>query len=355
MKLFEGKTPAERNKIIAAIALGAISFLAIVYVFFGDSIFGSSKANTKPTPSPSKPKQTITAGPVQPSAGGDMPIDPADLTAIRYERLLPPEPSVGRNVFAFYVPPPPTPTPPPTPIPVKPPDFTISTLTPSNVFARTGDFTLQVSGDKFTPEARIVLDNAPLNTRFINAQTLQAVVSASMIANDGSRMVKVIADPGKVSNDATLVVAAPPKPNYDYVTLIGDRHYQNDVAMLKNKGGSKELISVHRGDILDRRFRITSISEAEVAVIDVTLNIKHSIPFHSDRGGAGRSSAGGGGADPNNDIRRFPGGRIPQSLQVPPDPNTSIPGIPDNIPRYQPPVQPNGKEDVDDEDDDGKP
>jgi hypothetical protein len=349
MKLFEGKTPAERNKIIAALALGAISFIAIVYVFFGDSIFGSpARAQPSPTPKVSK----TTGGPARTSTGDDQAIDSSNLTAVVYERMMPPEPSVGRNVFAFYVPPPVVIKPTPTPTPPPPPAFLLSGVTPGNVFARTGDFTLQVSGDKFTPDSRIMLDSTPLNTKYINPQTLQAQVSAAMIANDGSRMVKIVsADPTKFSNEATLVVVAPPKPNYDYVTLIGDRHYQNDVAMLKSKGGSKELISVHRGDLLDRRFRVTSISEAEVAVLDTTLNIKHSIPFSSDKSG-GSGSNGGIGSAP--DIRRMPPGRMNQQLQMQVDPNAPIPGIPADIPRYQPPGQPQGKEDPDDEDD-GKP
>jgi hypothetical protein len=349
MKLFEGKTPAERNKIVAAIALGAISFIAIVYVFFGDSIFGGpAKAQPSPTPKVSR----TTGGPARTTTGDDQPIDTASLTPVSYDRLMPPEPSVGRNVFAFYVPPPPTPKiiPPATPAPTPP--ILLSGVTPGNVFARTGDFTLQASGDKFTPDSRIVLGSTPLNTKYINAQTLQAQVSASMIVADGSQQVKIVtSDPAKYSNEATLIVVAPPKPNYDYVTLIGDRHYQNDVAMLKSKGGNKELISVHRGDLLDRRFRVTSISEAEVAVLDTTLNIKHSIPFSSDKsGGSGSNGGMGSGAD----IRRMPSGRVPQSLQVQPDPNAPIPGIPNDIPRYQPPGQPQGKEDPDDEDD-GKP
>lgn len=354
MKLFEGKTPAERNKMIAAIALGAISFLAIVYVFFGDSIFGSGKAKAPATPTPTPRRAATTGGPLRPPVGDAAAIDSADLTPISYERQMPPDPSVGRNVFAFYVPPPPKPPPAVTPTPVKPPDFIVSAVSPSNVYARTGDFTIQVSGDKFTPDTRIVFDNQPLNTKFINAQSLQATVSAAQIVSDGQRMIRVASsDPSKTSTDVTLVVAAPPKPNYDYVTLIGDRHYQNDVAMLRSKGGSKDLISVHRGDLLERRFRVTSISEAEVAVIDTTLNIKHSIPFSNDK--SARSSSGGGIAGPGNDIRMFPAGRIPQSVQIQPDPGTSIPGIPDNIPRYQPPGQPQGKEDSTDDEDDGKP
>jgi hypothetical protein len=353
MSLFEGKTPAERNKIIAAIALGALSLIAIVFVFFGDSLFGSSKAGTQgshPSPSPVKSPAANT-GASQTTAANDASAQTMGaMVAVSYSPVAPPDPAIGRNIFSFYVPPPPTPEKviPATPTPTPP--ILLSGLSPANVFAQTADFMLTVSGDKFTPDSKIIFDNTPLQTRFISPQQMQASVPAAMIANDGPRQIMVRAtDPKMFSNQASLVVAAPPKPNYDYVALIGDRHYQNDVAMLKSRSNAKELISVQRGDLVSGRFRITSISEAEVAMVDTSLNIKHTIEFSSDKNGgaSGRNGAGAGAGD-ENDIRRFPKGRLQ------PDPNTqSIPGIPDSIPRYQPPNPQSNKDD--DEDDDGKP
>lgn len=354
MKLFEGKTPAERNKLIAAIALGVISLFALTYVFFGDSIFGSgptksTQAGPKPSPSPTR----SNPGSTQTASNLNEPDISTVLTPISYIQPQPPEPAVGRNVFAFYVAPIPTPKPDmPTKVEPPPPIF-LSGVTPANVYARTGDFALQVSGDKFTPDSRIYFDNTPLATRFISAQQLSATVPAGMIANDGQRMIVVRAtDPKMFSNNGSLTVAAPPKPQYDFVALIGDRHYQNDVAMLKSKGGSKDLISVQRGDVVSGRFRVTSISESEVAFVDTSLNIKHTLPFSSDKGGGSANSGGNQGMPSSpNDIRQMPRGRFPDQGTL--NPSTSIPGIPDNIPRYTPPA-PEIKEDVDD-DDDGKP
>ena len=44
MNLFEGKSPAERNKIIAASVLGVMALLALTYTF-GGSLFGGRKVS----------------------------------------------------------------------------------------------------------------------------------------------------------------------------------------------------------------------------------------------------------------------------------------------------------------------
>jgi hypothetical protein len=61
MKLFEGKSPAERNKIIAALVLGAMALLALTYTF-GGSFFGGRKVSVTvsatPTPTASPRRNT---------------------------------------------------------------------------------------------------------------------------------------------------------------------------------------------------------------------------------------------------------------------------------------------------------
>jgi hypothetical protein len=81
---------------------------------------------------------------------------------------------------------------------------------------------------------------------------------------------------GKVySNTLTLSVAEAPKPNYTYIGIIGTKHHL-DTAILQDKG-NKETLNVQRGDLLGGRFRVTSISEKEVVVVDSNLKIKHSL------------------------------------------------------------------------------
>jgi len=205
------------------------------------------------------------------------------------------------------VPPPPTPTPTPpvlqtpTPTPPPPPPLLIASVSPANVYARQDDFTLEVSGDKFTPQTHIVLGGSELPTRFINAQQLSATVPAVMITNEGQRPVLVRTPDGQLySNTASLNVSPAPLPNYSFVGIMGKPRY-NDTAVLRDKN-SKDLLNVQRGDVIGGRFRVTSISEREVALIDNTLHIKHSLPFNSD------------GSDPNS---RNPQSSMQQRPQQP--------------------------------------
>jgi hypothetical protein len=196
-------------------------------------------------------------------------------------------PEAGRNIFAYYEPPKPvekisvTPTPTPTPTP----PVLLASLSPSNVFAKTSDFTLEVSGDKITPQLRVVVDNNELPTRYIGPQQLSATVPAALIANPGARSVMLRSNDGKIySNTSTLSVNEAPKPNYNYIGIIGTRRYI-DTAILQDKS-NKEIVNAQRGDLLGGRFRVTSISEKEVVVIDSNLKIKHTLGMttQGDRG-----------------------------------------------------------------------
>jgi hypothetical protein len=209
-----------------------------------------------------------------------------------YPISVPAATEASRNIFAFYIPPPPTPKPAPiipTPTPTPPPPLIANSLSPSNVYARTPtDFALQVSGDKFTPAVHIFIDGRDLPTRFINAQQLFTTVPASLIANPGVRTVKVQTPDGNLySNQITLNVTPPPLPNYTYVGLIGKPRF-NDTAVLQDKS-NKELLNVQRGDAVGSRFKVVSISDREVKLIDTTLKITHTIPFSMDQSSGGPS------------------------------------------------------------------
>lgn len=331
MKLFEGKTPAERNKMIAAIVLGVLALASLSYMLFGSS--GSSKPRTQNANGNTATARNQTATGdllAQQSATTSAPtpaqlrdedrsLSPAQPVIFRPSSYSAPDP--GRNIFAFYVPPPPVvkPTVIPTPSPTPPPPQVLASMSPTNVFARTGDFTLEVSGDKFTPQTAILVDNNPVPTKFISAQQLSATVPGGLIANDGMRQIKVSTPDGALySNQMPLMVTPPPLPNFLYIGIIGKIRY-NDTAVLKDKGNPKELLNVQRGDVIGGRFRVTSISEREIVLTDTSLRIKHSLPFVEEKSG------GQAGATRNN----------PRS-QMLEQQGDSIPGIP-NIPRYQPP------------------
>src|SRR5215471_8329754 len=280
MKFFDPNNPNEKKKMIAAGALGLVAIVVLGYVFFGGSSSKPVANNNRPSPTP---KTVITQEVGQPGP------DENNLTEVVYNPATPPWSEANRNVFAYYIPPSPTPKPPPstpTPTPTPTPPLTANSRSPSTVYARTpADFTLQIGGDKFTPAVKIFIDNRELPTRFVSAQQLFTTVPASYIASPGVRDVIVRTSDNRLySNKISLNVTPAPEPNYTYVGLIGKPRY-NDTAVLQDKS-SKELINVQRGDAVGGRFRVVSISEKEVKLIEANLKIPYTIPFSKDQTGS---------------------------------------------------------------------
>ena len=54
--------------------------------------------------------------------------------------------------------------------------------------------------------------------------------------------------------------------------------------------GSKNIVSAYRGDVIGGRFRVTSISEKELVVVDTSLKIKHVLPMTEGDKGSGPMS-----------------------------------------------------------------
>ncbi len=276
MALFEGKTPAERNKLIFALVTGALAVLVLAYSFglFSGSSGTDTSGNTNRR-RPSRPGTTQVEADVA---------EDTDLELLRpvvYHPTTPGAPAVGRNIFTYYTPPvSSTPVPGaalPTPAPT-PPLLVTSVSTPGPVYAGTGEFKLQVSGDKFTPLTRVYIDNAQeLPTRFVNAQQLEATVASSFISSAGMRQISARTSDGILfSNTATLNVTPAPTPAYTYVGILGDRGYR-DKAILKDSKG--ELITVQLGDLVGGRFRVSAISERAVEFTDQQLKLKHAVAF----------------------------------------------------------------------------
>ena len=286
MQLSDIRNPGERNKLILAAVLGLVAIVFLWWTFFG---FGSSSKvapRMAAQPTPTSNRTTATKLPVQSVTdfkGADLDL----LRPVNIGYAQPTAPEARRNIFIYYEPPKPLPktsvVPTPTPTPVPP--ILLANLSPPNVYAKTGDFTLELSGDKFTSQLRVVIDNSELPTRYINPQQVSSVVPSALIANPGVRQVMLRSADGKLySNAATLNVTAPPTPNYSYIGILGTVHHV-DTAILQDKG-SKETLTVQRGDLLGGRFRVTSISEKEVVVVDSNLKVKHTLAMtaQSDRG-----------------------------------------------------------------------
>lgn len=334
MGVFEGKTPAERNKIIAAIVLGVLATASLIYTF-GPSFFGSSKtpvtttASSTPTPeADATPAETrpITRLPAQSEIDSEyasIPISYSGSSAFSV-------PVTGRNIFAFWEPGDPTPVPvrtppPPTPIVVRtatPFDYKVflSFVTPQSMFAGSKSFRLEVNGDKFRPDSRIVFNGTPLQTTFVSEQRLYANVRQDMIASPftGSIMVET---PGTefYSRQIAFTVQDPPRPEFEYIGMIARQHYNNDTAYFQEKGArSGDPFSARLNDVIKGRFRVISISEKEVEFQDTNLGFKHKLPLLRPKPGTASSSGtdSGYGDDP--------------------DPVTAIPGIPSNIRRVTP-------------------
>lgn len=373
MKFLEGKSPAERNKIIAAAVLGALALIAVTYTLSG-FLFPSRAAgpNGLKTPTP-------TPTPAIAKAPGEITIPPEDLVWITTPVAYSPgsySSEAGRNVFAFYEPPPPTPysptpyIPPPvkTPTPPPPPPQMLANVSPSNIYAGSKTFRMEVAGDKFTADTAILFNGSELPTNFISPQKLTADVPAVLIANEGAKTILVRTPDGKLfSNQMMLQVQPPPVPNFEYIGLVEKKHRNNDMAMLREKGKT-EVAGFRLNDTVGDRFRLISISGKEVILEDRNLGFKHRLPFAEGKLGSGGGSTVGNDGIRNNGFGRggqgtglanqYPGG-FPNG---PNGPNPTLPGtevapgirVPSSNSNTTRPTQPNpNKKDYEDDNDDG--
>ena len=276
----------EKKKQIAAAVLASLAVITIAYnLFFADS---SSSSNSKPGVAAKKVIPGLNS-PVNQAANTDtkpenqvvMVTQPLNTNGIGNSVA----PNIGRNIFVYPTPPPPpaikaSPTPPPPP----PPPITLAGLNPNNVTAQTADFSLTVFGAKLPADARVLFNGAPYPTTFVNETQVKVSVPAAAIANPGALQVEVksAADPVNFySNKMMLSVSAPPKPQYRYLGLVVKNGAS--VAMIREETET-ELQSVKKGQKLGSRWQVTNITPNEIEITDVTINIKHHIPFSNEGG-----------------------------------------------------------------------
>jgi hypothetical protein len=360
MNPFAGKSPTERNKIIAAIVLGVVSLTAL-YLAFGGSLFSGSKTvatGVTPTPKPSISPSSASKAAAIPSQ--DEQFGVYSSTPIDYRPGAFPGSEPGRNIFAFYEPPPPCPQCPPPPTPVKPiptptptptPPMHLEFVTPQTIYAGSGSFRLELNGDKFDPAAKIYFRGAALPTQFVSPQKVFANVPASMIASPGSIDIIARSSDGKLYSEQKMItIQEPPKPQFHYIGAKLAARGNNDTGYFMETG--KQTPTVARlGDVVGGRFRLVSISRNEAIFEDVSLPFKHQVKMESPAPGTTSQPTG---------PRGFPNGfNNDQNVYVPyQNGQENIPGIPNNIPRAQPPQNvPRGtpKKDTpkDEDDDDG--
>ena len=292
MQAVDLSKPGEKKKLIMAAVLGVVALIILYWALFG---FGGStpapRAAATPTPARNTQPGTLPLRQQQ-NAGATTSPDIATLglmTPIEYTPSAYTAPEARRNIFAYYVPPQPPvkPVQEVTPTPAPPPPLLLASMSPSNVYARSADFKLEISGDKFTASTKIYFDGRELPTTFISPQQLSANVAAALIAAPGARNIIVrTPDNSLYSNQAALNVAAPPTPNYLYVGIISPHTRVDDTAIVQDRS-NKNIMNVHRGDVLSGRFRVTSISDKELVMMDTTLKIKHTLAMTEGERGIG--------------------------------------------------------------------
>ena len=363
MGLFEGKTPTERNKIIAAGVLGVVALFAL-YFAFGRSLFGSGTATatskTSPSPTPrSGLSVTVKSADVALPTAGEQDFY-YQTTAVFYSGTVS-APDPGRNIFAFYEPPekcrgdncPPSPVPSPTPVksptPLPPPPILLTSLSPQTVYAGTKTFRLELNGDKFTPDSHVYFNQTELTTSFITPQRISVEIPAKFVLGEGSPQVIVQTPDGKLfSNQLFMTVQAAPRPTMLYIGMIGRKRFNNDTAYFTDNEKSPPY-GARLNDTLAGRFRLIDMSPAEATLEDTSLGFKYRILI--SKGIAIGSMPPGRGTDLGAPgIPTYNPGFVPPS---------DIPGIPNNIQRYNPSMsedekkklQEAQKQDVDDEGD----
>ena len=294
MKIFEGKTPAERNKTIAALVLGALALIVFSYTILIPLFFSSKKTTTvsnSPTPKPSTSpnSQTISALPTADEINSEYTKVPVYYTQPPYA------PEAGRNIFAFYEPPPPTPyspTPPRTatpfvivdvtPIPTPTPPFTLFSAAPANgavIYAGQPGFPIEISGDKFTPDSQVFINNEPVPTTFVNSQRLTANISANFIASAGNLMIMVRTPDGKYSNPVALTVQAAPQPMFKYIGVTIRKGNNNNSADIREDPNKDSRVRLN--DEIAGRFKVVSISKNEIVVQDKFLGFRYNKQLES--------------------------------------------------------------------------
>jgi hypothetical protein len=285
--------PGEKKKLIGAAVLGVVAIVVLYWTLIGFDSGTRTSARPTPTPAPaSAQQQKPAASPRSGRTGTEAEIVDLNLPAFTEIRFTPSSynaPEAKRNIFSYYEPPQPVAKEisTPTPIPTPPPGILLASLAPSNVYARTADFKLEVAGDKFSPATRIFIDGREFPTSYKNPQQLSTTVPAAVIASPGTRQVVVRTPDNQLfSNPLQINVADPPKPNYAYVGIIGKRNRVGDVALVQERN-NKNMINVLLGDVLSGRFRVTSISDKELVLTDTSLKIKHTIPMTEGEKGVG--------------------------------------------------------------------
>lgn len=371
MSLFEGKSKEEKYKIIAAIVLGGLAVIAVGYNLLG--FFQGRKTpttTTSTTPTPGRPttsNDSVARLPEQSEIDGIY-----STSAVVYPLTPAGAPDAGRNIFAFYEPPVPTPysptpfvtptevikTPPPTPEP----PLKVYGFSPVSVFAGTQGFDLQVTGAGFTPETRIFFNGTELPTKYFGPDRVAAQIPSNYISAAGQKQIFLRTPDGKLYSQPTFFnVEAAPRPSFQYVGIVAPKLGNNATAYLQEGSATPQpkrlddRVGVCAGDNAGC-FKLVSISRDRVIVQDVKLGFRYTVDIVKPSSSSQSSTT----FNPRNEIRTRemnPLQNVTNPVVNPNNPDCP-PGIPCNLPRYQPnqnvnPQTRDQQKDKKDVDDDG--
>ncbi|MGH9823812.1 MAG: hypothetical protein ACREDR_11250 [Blastocatellia bacterium] len=285
------KLSADQYKKYAAIGLGTVFVLVFVYNIFlsGDGTH-SSQAPAKTASAEGKRSESPVATPVRKpantgatsSSGADAvlqallsDVNPLDLDAIK--RIKEGSETARGDMFDFY-------HPPPTPVPVvptpTPPPIAVRFVEPVSAIAGTPKpFQLKVSGSPLPPDAQIIFNGAPRQTKRVDDGTLTTEIAASDYGNAGSMEISVrsASKPKELySNSVMFSVQPAPAPPFKMVGLIGD------LAILEvGTGNTKQYLRMRRGETYDGVWRIDAVNDNGIEVTDTRYDIKKVVPLEA--------------------------------------------------------------------------
>lgn len=297
----KANSPENRKRILLGILF--IALIGVLYFQFftsgedrpapatnpgtsGSSASGPSLATTGSQPV----RQTKPPGKEAPIV--TLPLDLVAVTNRLFGKGEPGSSSSGRNIFVYPTPtPPPPPKPEPPPPPIPPPPITLTSVTPSGVIARTGDFKFTVFGDKIPPDGQIQVGGRPLNTTVISTTEAQSLITADMIKSGGNLNITIrsSSDPSLYSGQVSINVADPPTPLYRYIGLIVTR--KEKLAVVKELDDDQLMLNLIENmsfkcnkETKKCKWRLTDINPQRLIIEDLDLRITHTVNYTGESG-----------------------------------------------------------------------
>ncbi len=157
--------------------------------------------------------------------------------------------------------------------------FTASNNGEAFIYVEQNGFRLEINGDKFTSESRILISNYTLATTFINPQKLTANIPADLFRDSKGLKILVFTPNSKKCSDVISInLQMPPLPQFKFIGVTIRRENNLNTAVIK-ENDKESLVRVN--DAIGGRFQVISISRDEIKVKDIYLGFEYSIKMLS--------------------------------------------------------------------------